>query len=426
MEMRETSKIIRVPELSGLFPQPDNYEDIKADISRRSIKEPMLITPEGKLVCGYTRLQIAEELGIKEVPVRTEPLSDILDMQEYAIRDNYHRRQLSKLQMVEICGKRLEEIEAKRAEERMKRGKADPVDTMARGLTRDIVGKQLGMSGKTYERWKIVSERGAAQTKSLLQEGRINLATALDLCKLEVPDQDRLIGRIKNLDNPYTLDFKAMQKKVWKYGKEYSDRFFEIEARAKGEIEIKGEPETKEGKVVKHLVDKFIDKVGLDEALRLLDFPDVDERLIAGLGLNEVWEVLVADLGLAATLNLFDSPDWPLSKLLDREKPEVLCTACWYVRVYEKCENDFSDRRMFRKFMYPLAEMMIYNLRTDWFIDDIAHKAWEGCKDMAEWMYLDCKKFKEENDHDCYEDRNMQVVHGHEEGFSVPVCERCS
>ncbi|MBA7637722.1 hypothetical protein ES703_45369 [subsurface metagenome] len=430
MEMCETSKIIKVPELSGLFPQPDNYEDIKADISQRSIKEPLLITPESKLICGYTRLQIAEELGIKEVPVRTEPLSDILDMQEYAIRDNYHRRQLSRLQMVEICGKRLEEIEAKRAEERMKRGKADPVDTMSRGLTRDIVGKQLGMSGRTYERWKVVNEKGSTRTKSLLEEGKINLSTALELCKLETLEQDRLIERIKNSDNPYAVSYKVMREKIWRYARKDKDGFqarkLEIEARAKGEIEIKGEPETKGGQVVKHLVEKFIDKFGLDEALRLLDFPDTDERLIAGLGLDEVWEVLVADLGLVETLNLFDSPDWPLSKLLDQDVPEVLCTICWYVRVYEKCENDFTDRWRFRRFMYPLAEKVIYNLRTDLFIDDIEHDTWEGCRDMAEWMYLDCKKFKEENEHNCYKDKNMQVVSDHnEESFSQPVCEKC-
>ena len=369
MEMCETSKIIKVPELSGLFPQPDNYEDIKADISQRSIKEPLLITPESKLICGYTRLQIAEELGIKEVPVRTEPLSDILDMQEYAIRDNYHRRQLSRLQMVEICGKRLEEIEAKRAEERMKRGKADPVDTMSRGLTRDIVGKQLGMSGRTYERWKVVNEKGSTRTKSLLEEGKINLSTALELCKLETLEQDRLIERIKNSDNPYAVSYKVMREKIWRYARKDKDGF---QAR---KLEI---------------------------------------------------EALVADLGLVETLNLFDSPDWPLSKLLDQDVPEVLCTICWYVRVYEKCENDFTDRWRFRRFMYPLAEKVIYNLRTDLFIDDIEHDTWEGCRDMAEWMYLDCKKFKEENEHNCYKDKNMQVVSDHnEESFSQPVCEKC-
>ena len=413
MEMSETAKIIRIPELTGLFPQPKNYEDIKVDISQRGIKEPLVVTHEGKLICGYTRLQLAEELEIKEVPIRTEPLSDILDMQEYAIRDNYHRRQLSKLQMVEICGKKLEEIEAKRAEERMKRGKADPVDTMAKGLTRDIVGKQLGMSGRTYERWKIVNEKGSTRTKSLLEEGKINLSTALELCKLETLEQDKLIERIKNPDNPYAVSYKVMREKIWRYARKDKDGFqarkLEIEARAKGEIEIKGEPETKGGQVVKDLIEKF----GLDEALKLLDSPDTDERLIAGLGLDEVWKILVADLGLAETLKLFDSPGWPLSKLLDQDAPEVLCTICWYVRVYEKCENDFTDRRKFRKFMYPLAEKHIYNLRTDLYIDDVEHGTWEGRRDMAEWMYLDCKKFKGENDHDCYQGRNMQVVGDH-------------
>lgn len=439
----EVSKIIRVEELKGLFPAPENYEAIKTDISQRGIKEPLVITSDGRLICGYTRLQIAEEMEVKEVPVRIEPLNDISDIQEYAIRDNYHRRQLSKLQMVELCGKKLEEIEAKKAEERMKSGKADPMSTMNRGLTRDIVGKQLGMSGTTYQRWKTVSEHASPSTKDFLEEGKINLHAALELCKLDPTEQDKLIKRIKKPDSPYITNFKTLKEKVWKYGQKDIDEFYWKESKVQEESGLWEDAITQvTGRILIKWPDADIQELEkeIDEATLCKDKPFTrnlaiatlkDQHLKASDALTFARHLMVQiykDKALysyelfklvAAVIGCLDK------SLCDEEREflrmccqdKTLCTTCSYVGLYEIYEGIFADSRDVRKVMYPYAAQIVAYIRPDWFIDGSVDP--EACfsvhgfraRDWAELFYLDAKKWKEENNHDCFEEKNMSVVH---------------
>jgi hypothetical protein len=158
-------QIKKLPELECLFPIPENYEEILEDVQQRGKQEPLVVNPENVLVCGFTRLQIAADLGLTEVPVRVIPHTDILDLKEYAIRDNFHRRQLTKLQLVELCGIPLEQIEAERARLRMQSGRTvDPVENVATGSpgkTRDKVGDFLGMSGRSYSSYRKIALKGS-------------------------------------------------------------------------------------------------------------------------------------------------------------------------------------------------------------------------------------------------------------------------
>jgi len=67
-----TSEIVRVPEIEKEFDKPSNYDEIKQDIAERGIQERIVINPNNELLCGYTRLDIAEELGIEGIPHRMD------------------------------------------------------------------------------------------------------------------------------------------------------------------------------------------------------------------------------------------------------------------------------------------------------------------------------------------------------------------
>jgi len=399
--------IVKVPEIEDLFSKPENYNDIKHDIAERGIKEPLVVNPEGKLICGYTRLAIAAELQMDDVPVRVENLTDILDMKEYAIKDNLHRRQLSKLEMIELYGKKLEAIERERALQRMKRGKADPLDTMSRGLTVDKVGEKLGMSGRTYQRWKTISEKASAKTKELLNKGVINLTTALELCKLPQDQQDLLVSRIKNLDNPYTVNWLTIKEKVFKYGRKCPDLY----RRRSAEIERR---ETIDSQVnpFELLIRDILSKKNVSE-LEALNKQAEDGTLWQNMQfVSEVLDGIINDEFLSH--EFLERCKEHSTNQTERDiidaflQDKTICNSCMYVKVYESFEGRFTDRRGFRKFMYPFAESIVRGLRPDWFIDNTA--SWPGCQDLAEWIYRYSREWKQQNDHDCFEGKNIEVV----------------
>jgi hypothetical protein len=88
------------------------------------------------------------------------------------------------------------------------------------------------------------------------------------------------------------------------------------------------------------------------------------------------------------------------------------CNTCLYVRFYEDYLDFFPTRRKFRQFMYPFAERILRSFNQEWFLADQTKEFMQvtGAEDWSEKFYLDCKRWKEENYHDCYKQQNMSVV----------------
>ena len=183
----KTSDIIRVPEIENEFLVPGNYEEIKADIASRGIQESIVVNSSGQLLCGYTRLSIAEDLGIEEIPHRTVDITGTGAMIEYAILDNIRRRQLTDLQVVEY-GLQLEEIYGKRQGERSDLGSSCP--EVGKGRTRDMVAAKIKeatgvrMSGEKYGRLKTIARKAIPAVKQAVIDGRLSQEAALKLVKL--------------------------------------------------------------------------------------------------------------------------------------------------------------------------------------------------------------------------------------------------
>src|SRR3954451_24492284 len=63
--------------IAELFPriEGEQYEQVRASIARQGVLDPILVTPEGEIIDGRHRAEIAAELGIpcpREVFVGTE------------------------------------------------------------------------------------------------------------------------------------------------------------------------------------------------------------------------------------------------------------------------------------------------------------------------------------------------------------------
>lgn len=160
-------QIIKVQEIENSFPKPRNYDDIKADIDKRGIQMPLIISTKNELVCGYTRYQIAQELGINDVPIAQSIMefANLNEMKQYAILDNDLRRQMSDLERYEYVVKPLLEIEREEAEKRrlsqLKQGESRQTHDASNGeigKSVDVVGELIGWSGDKIQRIKKVAE----------------------------------------------------------------------------------------------------------------------------------------------------------------------------------------------------------------------------------------------------------------------------
>jgi hypothetical protein len=105
---------------SSLMPAFDNkdYEALKNDIAEYGIKVPLFINDNRVLLDGYTRLRIAKELQLEEVPCIVKHFNSRLEEELFILDINVHRRHLNTAQKVEMV---LKMIEIEREKNRLKR-----------------------------------------------------------------------------------------------------------------------------------------------------------------------------------------------------------------------------------------------------------------------------------------------------------------
>ncbi len=97
--------IKEVEEYKALIPENNQYEELKRAIKDQGFLFPVIVNKNGELLDGYTRLKIARELGITEIPVevyetigREEELDIIASL-------NLKRRHLTKDELVLLIDK---------------------------------------------------------------------------------------------------------------------------------------------------------------------------------------------------------------------------------------------------------------------------------------------------------------------------------
>lgn len=177
---KKVSDIKIVEEVEGLFHKPYNYLEIKEDIFKRGLQEPLLLSNNNELICGFTRFKIAKELGIKEVPCHKIKFNGVEEMARHAILDNIKRRQLSDLEIARACSKYIEIYENRR--------KVDIVSTF-KGKTRDLMAEKIceltgvRMSGRKFERLQTIDSKLISELIMAYETGGIDQKEALKLTK---------------------------------------------------------------------------------------------------------------------------------------------------------------------------------------------------------------------------------------------------
>jgi 16S rRNA G966 N2-methylase RsmD len=119
---------------SSLLPTIDSekYSQLKDDIMKNGIKFPLVINSNNILLDGYTRLKIAKELQLKELPCIIKSFNDRLEEELYILTINYYRRDLNAAQKYEILLKIMEkeqEISKRRSLMNLKQFKGTMTET---------------------------------------------------------------------------------------------------------------------------------------------------------------------------------------------------------------------------------------------------------------------------------------------------------
>lgn len=137
-----------------------NHGDIQSlanNIAELGLLSPIVVNEKYQLLAGERRLEACKLLGWTEVDVCVKQTADAEMDLAVELAENINRKEFTREETIN-AGLQIERIEKIKAEERMKAGKADPVQNFAQGKTRVIVAEKLGISHTQYEREKFIVE----------------------------------------------------------------------------------------------------------------------------------------------------------------------------------------------------------------------------------------------------------------------------
>lgn len=163
------AEIKTIPELSEIFQRQDKVvEDIKKSMQEDGFhkEEPIVIAKlsDGTVLGvadGNTRLMVAKEIGLDEVPVVYKTFNDLDDAIQYAKDRQFHRRNLTQAEIYAYANN-LEAVEDKNGE----------------GRATERLAEELGISASTIEHARTVENRADEETKEKVKNNEMSINQA--------------------------------------------------------------------------------------------------------------------------------------------------------------------------------------------------------------------------------------------------------
>lgn len=151
-----------------------DLRDLAASIKDRGLLHPIVVTRDNVLIAGHRRLEACKQLDWEAIPVTVaESITDAADLLRAERDENVCRKDMTPSELVAI-GRRIEELERPKAEERKAEGQQRGGESFAGRLERtdttkphktrtdEVVGKALGIGETTYRRAKRLVEAAEA------------------------------------------------------------------------------------------------------------------------------------------------------------------------------------------------------------------------------------------------------------------------
>ncbi len=184
------------PRQAELFPDLPHLESIAlaADIKRNGLQHPIEITSDGTIIAGHQRVHAARMLGWTEIEVivRTDLEDQGSDaIERRLIEDNLNRRQLSPLAKAR-CIRAIRDITPR---------ELDPTKWQPQRDIRDVIGEQLGISGREVSRYLLVMQTPIT-VQNAFDSGGLSLVKAGRVAGLSIEDQNAIAARIEAGEEP--------------------------------------------------------------------------------------------------------------------------------------------------------------------------------------------------------------------------------
>lgn len=140
-----------------------------------------------EIVSGERRYKALKSLNYTKVPCKVLKVND-LDAEIALINANAKARELTHMEKMEGIN-RLKEIY------KLKKSKGEA----PKGKTRDLIGKDIGLSGVQVGRYMKVSEKLTDDFKDMLNNNEITLTQAVDLSNLSKEEQSDIYENVKGI-----------------------------------------------------------------------------------------------------------------------------------------------------------------------------------------------------------------------------------
>lgn len=231
------------PEYRALTPRPTNegYQALKAGIKTNGIHIPLIVDEGLFILDGYSRFDVAKEIGLAEVPIEIMHFDSEEEKRYFVVRINTQRRHLSKFQLAEAA-MRLLEPEEERAKERMVKGTL--AQNGARGKASSIVARRVGLSTRTFEKALVIIERGPEELKESLRAGKISIDSAYKMSLN--PKKNRVKMEVKEGDSSerFRKELEQLEEKIKNEDKNALQPYFAktfpfIKAEIKKDVETR-------------------------------------------------------------------------------------------------------------------------------------------------------------------------------------------
>jgi len=182
------------PEFKALIPPlaPEELAQLEANILADGCRDPLVVWG-GLLIDGHNRHAICSKHGLTFQTVERE-FADRQAAELWMIGNQMGRRNLENIDKVPLL-ERKREILAGQAKERQIR---KPADSVPENLpeqtkeTRDAVAAEIGVSGKTYDALRKVSNEGTEELKQAVRDKKIGASTAAEIAHLPADTQKEI------------------------------------------------------------------------------------------------------------------------------------------------------------------------------------------------------------------------------------------
>ncbi|NFO31087.1 ParB/RepB/Spo0J family partition protein [Clostridium botulinum] len=185
-------------DIDSLVPSKNNFygireiEELAASIKENGLMHNLVVRDIGngtyEIISGERRYTALKRLGYEKVPCQIRNIND-LDAELMLIHANLEQRELTPTEKMEGI-KRLENIY------KQKRKNGEKLD----GKTRDLIGKDLGLSGVQVGRYQKVDKDLIPELKDKLDKEDITLTQAHTLSSLTKEEQKVIHDEIKDLN----------------------------------------------------------------------------------------------------------------------------------------------------------------------------------------------------------------------------------